>query len=124
GSSGGAAAALAAGMGALALGTDGGGSVRIPAGFTGIVAMKATFGRVPAWPLSPFGTVANIGPMTRSVTDAALLLNVMCEADGRDAYSLPYDRADYLHGLDEGVEGVKIAFSATLGGHTVDPDVA
>jgi aspartyl-tRNA(Asn)/glutamyl-tRNA(Gln) amidotransferase subunit A len=124
GSSGGAAAALAAGMGALALGTDGGGSVRIPAGFTGVVGMKATFGRVPAYPLSPFGTLANIGPMTRSVTDAALLLNVMCEPDPRDAYSLPYDGADYLHGLDEGVEGLKIAYSATLGGHPVDAEIA
>jgi len=124
GSSGGAAAALAAGMGALALGTDGGGSVRIPAGFTGIAGLKASFGRVPAWPLSPFGTLANIGPMARSVTDTALLLNVMCEPDPRDAYSLPYDGADYLHGLDEGVEGLKIAYSATLGGHTVDPEVA
>src|SRR3546814_17171141 len=82
-------------MGALALGTDGGGSVRIPAGFTGVVGMKATFGRVPAYPLSPFGTVANVGPMARSVTDAALLLNVMGEPDPRDAYSLPYDGADY-----------------------------
>src|SRR3546814_21147738 len=91
-------------MGALALGTDGGGSVRIPAGFTGVVGMKATFGRVPAYPLSPFGTVANVGPMARSVTDAALLLNVMGEPDPRDAYSLPYDGADYLHGLDEGIE--------------------
>lgn len=124
GSSGGAAAALAAGMGALALGTDGGGSVRIPAGFTGVVGMKATFGRVPAYPLSPFGTLANIGPMSRSVTDCALLLNVMCEPDPRDAYSLPYDGADYLHGLDEGVEGLKIAYSATLGSHTVNREIA
>src|SRR3546814_19945355 len=73
-------------MGALALGTDGGGSVRIPAGFTGVVGMKATFGRVPAYPLSPFGTVANVGPMARSVTDAALLLTVMGEPDPRAAY--------------------------------------
>ncbi|GAB4365362.1 MAG: amidase [Kiloniellaceae bacterium] len=124
GSSGGASAALAAGMGALALGSDAGGSVRIPAGFTGIFALKATFGRVPAYPLSPFGTLANIGPMTRSVTDAALLLNVMGEPDPRDPYSLPYDGADYLHGLDEGVEGLKIAYSPTLGGHKVDPEIA
>ncbi|HEY9538996.1 MAG TPA: amidase family protein, partial [Kiloniellaceae bacterium] len=96
----------------------------IPAGFTGVVGMKATFGRVPAYPLSPFGTVANVGPMARSVTDAALLLNVMGEPDPRDAYSLPYDGADYLHGLDEGIEGLKIAYSATLGGHTVDPQIA
>src|SRR3546814_21179453 len=62
--------------------------------------------------------------MARSVTDAALLLNVMGEPDPRDAYSLPYDGADYLHGLDEGIEGLKIAYSATLGGHTVDPQIA
>jgi aspartyl-tRNA(Asn)/glutamyl-tRNA(Gln) amidotransferase subunit A len=124
GSSGGAAAALAAGMGALALGTDAGGSVRIPAGFTGTFALKATFGRVPAYPLSPFGTLSNVGPMTRSVTDAALLLNAICEPDPRDAYSLPHDGADYLHGLEEGIEGLKIAYSPTLGGHKVDPEVA
>lgn len=124
GSSGGASAALAAGMGALALGSDAGGSVRIPAGFTGVFALKAAFGRVPAYPLSPFGTLANIGPMTRSVTDAALLLNIMSEPDPRDPYSLPYDGADYLHGLDEGIEGLKIAYSPTLGGHKVDPEIA
>jgi aspartyl-tRNA(Asn)/glutamyl-tRNA(Gln) amidotransferase subunit A len=124
GSSGGAAAALAAGMGALALGTDGGGSVRIPAGFTGVVGMKATFGRVPAHPLSPFGTIANIGPMSRSVADCALLLNVLCEPDPRDAYSLPPDGADYLHGLEEGIDGLRIAYSATLGGHPVDAEIA
>jgi aspartyl-tRNA(Asn)/glutamyl-tRNA(Gln) amidotransferase subunit A len=124
GSSGGASAALAAGMGALALGTDAGGSVRIPAGFTGVFALKATFGRVPAWPLSPFGTLANIGPMTRSVTDAAILLNVMAEPDPRDAYSLPYDSADYTHDLEEGIAGLTIAWSPTLGGHAVDPEIA
>lgn len=124
GSSGGAAAALAAGMGPLALGTDGGGSVRIPAGFTGVFALKATFGRVPAYPLSPFGTLANVGPMTRSVTDAALFLNVMAEPDLRDAYSLPYEGSDFLHGLNDGIEGLKIAFSPTLGGHSVDPEIA
>jgi len=93
GSSGGASAALAAGMGALALGTDAGGSVRIPAGFTGVFALKATFGRIPAWPISPFGTLANIGPMTRSVTDAAILLNVMAEPDPREADNIHKDNA-------------------------------
>lgn len=124
GSSGGAAAALAAGMSALALGTDGGGSLRIPAGFTSIVGMKATFGRVPAYPFSPSGTLANVGPLARSVTDCALLLNVLCEPDPRDAYSLPYDSADYLQELEDGVEGLKIAYSATLGAHSVDPEIA
>ena len=69
GSSGGSAAAAAAGYAPLTLGTDGGGSIRIPAGFTGIFGLKPSFGRVPAYPLSPFGTVAHVGPMTRTVED-------------------------------------------------------
>ena len=124
GSSGGASAAVASGMGALALGTDGGGSVRIPAGFTGIYGLKPSFGRVPAYPLSPFGTVSHIGPMTRSVADAALLLTVIAEPDPRDAYGLPYDGGDYSQGLDDGVEGLRLAYSPSLGGHQVDPEVA
>ena len=124
GSSGGASAALASGMGPLALGTDGGGSVRIPAGFTGIYGLKPSFGRVPAYPLSPFGTVSHIGPMTRSVADAALLVTVIAEPDARDAYGLPYDGGDYSQGLDDGVEGLRIAYSPSLGGHQVDPEVA
>ncbi|MEM7171969.1 MAG: amidase [Pseudomonadota bacterium] len=124
GSSGGASAAVAAGMGALAIGTDGGGSVRIPAAFTGIFGIKPSFGRVPAFPLSPFGTVAHIGPMTRTVTDGALMLNVIAEPDPRDWYALPKEAADFTAGLDDGVSGLKIAFSPTLGGHPVDPEVA
>ena len=81
GSSGGAAVAAACGMGALHLGTDGGGSIRIPAGFTGIVGLKQSYGRVPASPLSPFGTLAHIGPMTRTVADAALMLSVIARPD-------------------------------------------
>ncbi|MEM7226321.1 MAG: amidase [Pseudomonadota bacterium] len=124
GSSGGAAAALASGMGALAIGTDGGGSIRIPAGFTGVFGLKPSFGRVPAHPLSPFGTVAHLGPMTRSVADAALMLTVLAEPDPRDWYALPYDGNDYSHGLEDGVEGLKIAFSPDLGGHRVEPEIA
>jgi amidase/aspartyl-tRNA(Asn)/glutamyl-tRNA(Gln) amidotransferase subunit A len=89
GSSGGAAAAAASGAGALHLGTDGGGSIRIPCGFTGIVGHKPTFGRVPAYPASPFGTVAHIGPMARGVADAALMLDVMSGRDTRDWYQSP-----------------------------------
>ncbi len=128
GSSGGAAAAVAAGMGPLAIGTDGGGSIRIPAGFTGIFGLKPTFGRVPAYPLSPFGTLAHVGPMTRSVSDAAILLSVISEPDGRDWYALPPQgtgkAADYTVGLDDGVKGLKIAFSPSLGGNRVDPEIA
>ena len=124
GSSGGAAAALAAGMGPLAVGTDGGGSIRIPCAFTGLFGLKPSFGRVPAWPLSPFGTVAHVGPMTRSVSDAALMLNVLALPDARDWHSLACDARDYRTHLDDGVRDLRIAFSPDLGYARVDPEVA
>jgi aspartyl-tRNA(Asn)/glutamyl-tRNA(Gln) amidotransferase subunit A len=123
GSSGGAAAAVAAGMGPLAVGTDGGGSIRIPCAFTGIFGIKASFGRVPAWPLSPFGTVAHVGPMTRSVTDAALMLNVLALPDARDWHALPYEPRDWRTGLDHGVADLRIAYSPDLGYAKVDEEV-
>lgn len=123
GSSGGAAAALAAGMGPLALGTDGGGSIRIPCSFTGLPGLKPSFGRVPAWPLSPFGTVAHVGPMARTVSDVALLLNVISLPDARDWHALPVDARDYLDGLDHGIAGLRIAFSADLGYVEIDPEI-
>src|SRR5258706_1894452 len=98
GSSGGAAAAVASGMAPLAVGTDGGGSIRIPCSFTGLFGIKPSFGRVPAWPLSPFGTVAHVGPMTRTGSDAALMLNVFRLPDSRDRPALPYDPPDYRTG--------------------------
>ena len=124
GSSGGAAAAVATGMGALAFGTDGGGSIRIPAGFTGIFGLKPSFGRVPAYPQSPFGSVAHVGPMTRSVADAALMLTVISGPDPRDPYALPPEDRDYRTRLDAGIEGLRVAFSPDLGGQPVDPEVA
>jgi aspartyl-tRNA(Asn)/glutamyl-tRNA(Gln) amidotransferase subunit A len=124
GSSGGAAVAAALGMGVLHVGSDGGGSIRIPAGFTGIFGLKPSFGRVPAYPASPFGTVAHVGPMTRTVGDAALMLNVLALPDHRDWFALPYDGRDYRIGLDDGVRGLKIAFSPTLGYVEVEPEVA
>lgn len=84
GSSGGSAAAVALGMGPLSVGTDGGGSIRIPAAFCGVVGLKPTFGTVPAWPASPFGTLSNVGPIARSVADVALLLDVISGPDMRD----------------------------------------
>ena len=123
GSSGGAAAAVAAGMGPLAVGTDGGGSIRIPCSFTGLFGIKPSFGRVPAWPLSPFGTVAHVGPITRSVADAALMLNVLALPDARDWHALPYDPRDYRTGLEHGVRGLRIAWSSDLGYAKVDPEV-
>jgi len=124
GSSGGSAVAVATGMAALAVGTDGGGSIRIPAGFTGVFGLKPSFGRVPAHPLSPFGTVAHLGPMSRGVADSALMLTVLAEPDPRDWYALPYDRADYANGLDDGVKGLRIAWSPRLGGHPVELEIA
>ncbi len=124
GSSGGAAVAAALGMGALHVGTDGGGSIRIPASFTGIVGLKPTFGRVPAWPLSPFGTVAHLGPMARTVEDAALMLTVISQPDIRDWHALPADGTDYRIGLERGVAGLRIAASPTFGFVEVDEEVA
>jgi aspartyl-tRNA(Asn)/glutamyl-tRNA(Gln) amidotransferase subunit A len=123
GSSGGAAVACALGMGALHIGTDGGGSIRIPAGFTGIFGLKPSFGRVPAWPLSPFGTVAHLGPMTRCVADAALMLGVLARPDSRDWFALPDDGQDYRIGLEGGLRGLRIAFSPTLGFAEVEAEI-
>jgi aspartyl-tRNA(Asn)/glutamyl-tRNA(Gln) amidotransferase subunit A len=117
GSSGGGAAALAAGIGALALGTDGGGSIRIPASHCGLVGFKPTHGRVPHYPhTSPFGTITIAGPLARSVTDAALMLNELAKPDVRDATALPHDPRDWRKGLDDGVVGLRIGFAPGLGG--------
>lgn len=124
GSSGGASAAAALGMGALHIGSDGGGSVRIPSGFTGTFGLKPSFGRVPAYPASPFASVSHIGPMTRTVADAALMMNVLIEPDSRDIFALPYDPWDYRTGLDLGVKHLRIGFSANLGYVDVDPEIA
>ncbi|MFO1067010.1 MAG: amidase [Geminicoccaceae bacterium] len=124
GSSGGAAVAAALGMGALHIGSDGGGSIRIPSGFSGIVGIKATFGRVAAWPASLFGTLSHVGPMTRTVADTALMLSTIAGFDSRDWLALPDDGVDYRIGLDGGVRGLRIAFSPDLGHARVDPAVA
>ncbi len=124
GSSAGAAAAAAAGMGALHIGTDGGGSIRIPASFCGIFGLKPTYGRVPQYPPSPFAVVSHAGPMTRSVGDAALMLTVLSGADDRDGYALPHDGRDFSAGLEDGVKGMRLAFSPRLGYAKVDPEIA
>lgn len=123
GSSGGAAVAAALGMGAVHIGTDGGGSIRIPCGFTGVFGIKPTFGLVPAYPLSPFGTVAHLGPITRTVADAARMLTVISEPDHRDWQSLPYAGRDFSVGLDDGVRRLRVALSLTLGYVKVDPEI-
>ena len=124
GSSGGAAVAAALGIAPLNIGTDGGGSIRIPASFTGLLGFKASSGRVPAWPASAFGSMAHTGPITRTVEDGALMLNALARPDSRDWLALPPDGVDYAAAMEGGVEGLKIAFSPTLGYLKVDEDVA
>jgi aspartyl-tRNA(Asn)/glutamyl-tRNA(Gln) amidotransferase subunit A len=124
GSSGGATAAIAAGLGALAVGTDGGGSIRIPAAFTGTVGIKAQYGRVPAWPLSPMGNVAHVGPQTRTVADAALMLDVLSRPDDRDWTALPPHGQGWFDDLSSDVKGLRIAYSPRLGYLPyVDPEI-
>jgi aspartyl-tRNA(Asn)/glutamyl-tRNA(Gln) amidotransferase subunit A len=125
GSSGGSAAALAARLAPLAIGTDGGGSIRIPASFSGVFGLKPTYGRVPAFPPSPFGTLAHIGPMSRDVTGSAMLLDVISGFDARDPFGLPPAESSFAAKLDDGVRSKRIAFSSGMGfAKNVDGEVA
>src|SRR5438876_3610615 len=128
GSSGGSAAAVAAGLAPLAQGSDGGGSIRIPAAWCGVYGFKASFGRVAAvarpdaFMLAvPF---AHAGPIARSVADAALMLGVMSGPDDRDPYSLPAEGADYAAATRRPVAGMRVAWSPDLGVFPIDPEVA
>lgn len=123
GSSGGAAVAVALGMGPLAVGTDGGGSIRIPASFTGVFGLKPSFGRVPVFPPSAVGVMSHVGPIAFSVRDAGLMLNGMTGADVRDPFSLPANGMDYLAACDGGAQGLRVAWSPTLGYAPVDLEV-
>jgi len=124
GSSSGAVAATVLGMGSIHLGTDGGGSIRIPAAFTGCYGIKSTRARVPAWPTSPLGTLAHHGPMARSVADAALAMSIIATPDARDVYAWTSPAPDFLIGLEDSVSGVRIAYSPRLGFvKHVDPEI-
>ena len=124
GSSGGAGAALAAGLAPLAIGTDGGGSIRKPSSFTGTFGLKASYARIPTYPPSGAWSLSHIGPMTRTVKDAALLMNVCAGPDERDQYSLPAARVDYVKALRGSLKGLRVAYSDTLGfAPAVDPEV-
>lgn len=125
GSSGGAGVAVATGMGPLAVGTDGGGSIRIPASFCGIYGLKPSFGRVPQSPGFPgWETLAHTGPMTRTVRDAALMLDVMAGPDERDRHSLPADPGPaYLDACETRIAGLSVGWSPDLGYAVLDPEV-
>jgi aspartyl-tRNA(Asn)/glutamyl-tRNA(Gln) amidotransferase subunit A len=123
GSSSGAGAAGAAGFGPLHLGTDAGGSVRIPAAWCGLVGLKPTYGRIPQWPASAFASVSCAGPMTRTVRDAALMLSAMARWDLRDPFCLPDDPRDWTDGIEAGVAGLTVGVLNNPGFDApVDPD--
>ncbi|MGM9513896.1 amidase family protein [Roseateles sp. DB2] len=124
GSSGGGAAAVAAGLGPLALGTDGGGSIRIPAAFTGIYGFKPSFGRVPHHPRGAFAMLSHVGPMARTAEDAAAMMNIISRPDPRDWYALPYDPTDYRSSLRTPLPRLRVAFSPSLGlEKQADPEI-
>src|SRR5437762_6931306 len=124
GSSAGAGAAAAAGLGPLHHGSDGAGSIRIPAAFCGVFGLKPSYGRVPQFPVSNNDSTTHIGPLTRTVSDAALMLSVMAGPDEMDRTSLPDAPADYVGRLREGARGLRVAFSPDLDTLRVDADVA
>jgi aspartyl-tRNA(Asn)/glutamyl-tRNA(Gln) amidotransferase subunit A len=125
GSSSGAAVCAALNLGCIHIGTDGAGSVRIPAAFTGVVGLKPSYGRVPAWPISVMGFLAHLGPLTRTVTDTALAMKVIGQPDARDMTALTDRPPDYVDGLKGGLRGLRVAWSPRLGQDvTVDPEIA
>ncbi|MEI6543580.1 MAG: amidase family protein, partial [Methylococcales bacterium] len=124
GSSGGAAVAAALGLGPLQIGTDGGGSIRQPASVNGVFGFKPTYGRVAGYPAAHNGTLFHIGPLTRSVHDAALLLNVIAAPDVRDWTSLPKENKDWTQNINASIKGLRIAYSRTLGYINVNPEIA
>ena len=137
GSSGGSAAAVAVGAGAFSLGTDTGGSIREPAAFCGTVGLKPTYGRVSRWGVAAFASsMDTVGPLTRSVKDAALLMNILAGFDPRDNVTVRVPVPDHLAELEKGVKGLRIGISPDLmnvtvmngegefESHPVDPEIS
>ncbi len=124
GSSAGAAVCAAAGIGSLHQGSDGAGSIRMPAAFCGVFGMKPSYGRIPYWPMPNNGAISHVGPITRTVADSALMLQAMAGPDDRDAASLDSQPDDFRGRLNEGVKGLRVAYSPDLGYLRVDPEVA
>lgn len=125
GSSGGSAAAVAAGLCPIAVGNDGGGSIRIPANFCGVFGLKPHLGRIPRYPSLPgWETMAVEGPITRTVEDAAIMMDVMAGPDERDYLCLPPSDLNYHARLEDDIIGKKFAYSPDLGQFIIDPEVA
>ena len=123
GSSGGASAQVAAGLGPLAVGTDGAGSIRIPASFAGVFGLKPSFGRVPIYPASALESLSHAGPMTWHVRDAAAMLTVIAGPDDRDRNTLPASGVDYVAACDGDLKGLRVAWSPDLGYAPLEPQV-
>ena len=132
GSSAGSGASVAAGVAPFAIGSDGGGSVRIPSAHCGLFGMKASMGRVALYPgcrderypgVSSWESLEHIGPMSRTVADSALMLSVITGPDPRDRYSIPAADFDYMAATTESIRGLRIAYSEDWGYAAVDPEV-
>ena len=132
GSSAGSGASVAAGVAPFAIGSDGGGSIRIPSALCGLFGMKASMGRVPLYPgcrderypgVSSWESIEHVGPMSRTVADSALMLSVITGPDPRDRYSIPAGDFDYLKAPAEGIKGLRVAYSEDWGYAAVDPEV-
>jgi aspartyl-tRNA(Asn)/glutamyl-tRNA(Gln) amidotransferase subunit A len=123
GSSGGAAAAVALGIGALATGSDAAGSIRMPASFCGMFGLKPSFGVVPTYPRSSFGTLSHSGPITRTVPDAALMMTVISRTGGEGAPPSPLAGTDFGEGIEAGIAGVRVGYSPDLGYACVEAEV-
>jgi aspartyl-tRNA(Asn)/glutamyl-tRNA(Gln) amidotransferase subunit A len=132
GSSAGSAVAVATGIAPIAIGSDGGGSVRLPASFNGIFGMKASMGRVPLWPgcrdetlpgVSSWESIEHIGPLSRTVADAALMLSVIAGQDQRDRHSIPCDDVDWIGAARPDKLNLRVAYCADWGGRPLDPEV-
>jgi aspartyl-tRNA(Asn)/glutamyl-tRNA(Gln) amidotransferase subunit A len=124
GSTGGGAAAALLNLGVFHLGTDGAGSLRIPAAFTGVFGMKPSYGLVPVYPASPLSVLAHQGPITRTVADAALMLSIIAAPDARDMAAWNRPAPDFRGGIEDGVRGLRVAWSPRLGQQlALDPEV-
>ena len=123
GSSGGAAVAAATGMGPLAVGTDEGGSIRIPGSYCGVVGLKPSFGLIPRVPVGVAELLTHLGPLCRTVEDAALFLSVTAGRDDRDGWSVPGELPNYAQAVRRPPTGLRVAWSPRLGYAAADPEV-